>query len=84
MNTAKALFSNMRARSIEHEQNQTTFAKSKELKPIIERMTHGKRGDLHARRQAAASEQDSMSPNCFRHPGTTLQRPSKGGYVARS
>ncbi len=48
----KALFSNMAASLIEHEQIVTTLPKAKELRPIVEKLvTLGKRGDLHARRQ---------------------------------
>ena len=51
----KALFSNMAASLIEHEQITTTLPKAKELRPIVEKLvTLGKRGDLHARRQAIA------------------------------
>ena len=51
----KALFANMAGSLIEHEQIKTTLPKAKELRPIIEKMiTLAKRGDLHARRQAAA------------------------------
>ena len=50
----KALFSNMSGSLIEHEQIKTTLPKAKELRPIIEKLiTLAKRGDLHARRQAA-------------------------------
>ena len=49
----KALFRNLAAALIEHEQISTTVPKAKELRPIVEKMiTLGKRGDLHARRQA--------------------------------
>lgn len=51
----KALFSNMSCSLIEHEQIKTTLPKAKELRPIVEKLiTLAKRGDLHARRQAAA------------------------------
>lgn len=51
----KALFSNMAASLIEHEQITTTLPKAKELRPYVERIiTLGKRGGLHARRQAYA------------------------------
>ena len=51
----KALFANMCGSLIEHEQIKTTLPKAKELRPIIEKLiTLAKRGDLHARRQAAA------------------------------
>ena len=55
----KALFSNMAASLIEHEQIVTTLPKAKELRPIVEKLvTLGKRGDLHARRQAIAQIKD--------------------------
>ncbi|PWG18582.1 50S ribosomal protein L17 [Salibaculum griseiflavum] len=51
----KALFSNMAGSLIEHEQIKTTLPKAKELKRVMDKLiTLGKRGDLHARRQAAA------------------------------
>jgi large subunit ribosomal protein L17 len=51
----KAMFANMAGSLIEHEQIKTTLPKAKELKRIVEKLvTLGKRGDLHARRQAAA------------------------------
>ncbi|WP_011580991.1 MULTISPECIES: 50S ribosomal protein L17 [Chelativorans] len=52
----KAMFANMAASLIEHEQIVTTLPKAKELRPIVEKLvTLGKRGDLHARRQAIAA-----------------------------
>ena len=52
----KALFSNMAASLIEHEQITTTLPKAKELRPIVEKLvTLGKRGDLHARRQVISA-----------------------------
>ena len=51
----KALFTNMAASLIEHEQIVTTLPKAKDLRPIVEKLvTLGKRGDLHARRQVIA------------------------------
>ena len=51
----KALFANMAGSLIEHEQIKTTLPKAKELRPIVEKLiTLAKRGDLHARRQAAS------------------------------
>ena len=51
----KALWANMAGSLIEHEQIKTTLPKAKELRPIIEKMiTLAKRGDDHARRQAAS------------------------------
>jgi large subunit ribosomal protein L17 len=55
----KALFANMSGSLIQHEQIKTTLPKAKELKRIIDKLiTLGKRGDLHARRQAAAQLKD--------------------------
>ena len=49
----KALFRNMVTSLLEHERIQTTDAKAKELRGVAERMiTLGKKGTLHARRQA--------------------------------
>ena len=49
----KAMFANMCAALIKHEQITTTLPKAKELRPVVEKLiTLGKRGDLHARRQA--------------------------------
>jgi len=46
---------NMATSLLEHERIETTDAKAKELKRFADRMiTLGKRGDLHARRQALA------------------------------
>jgi large subunit ribosomal protein L17 len=55
----KAMFANMAASLIEHEQIVTTLPKAKELKPIADKLvTLGKRGGLHARRQAIAQIRD--------------------------
>ncbi|WP_428697509.1 50S ribosomal protein L17 [Stappia sp.] len=55
----KAMFANMSASLIEHEQIVTTLPKAKELRPIVEKLVSlGKRGDLHARRQAIAQIRD--------------------------
>jgi len=51
----KAMFANMASALLKHEQIVTTLPKAKELRPIVERLiTLGKRGSLHARRQAAS------------------------------
>ena len=51
----KALYANLAGALIEHGRIKTTAAKAKEVKPIAEQMiTLGRRGDLHARRQALA------------------------------
>ena len=51
----KAMFANMCQALIKHEQIVTTLPKAKDLRPVVEKLvTLGKRGDLHARRQAIA------------------------------
>jgi large subunit ribosomal protein L17 len=51
----KALYANLTGALIEHGRIKTTLTKAKAVKPIAEQMiTLGRRGDLHARRQAAA------------------------------
>jgi large subunit ribosomal protein L17 len=53
----KAMFTNMAAALIKHEQIKTTLPKAKELRPVVEKLvTLSRRGakDLHARRQAIA------------------------------
>ena len=55
----RAMFANMSAALIKHEQIVTTLPKAKELRPIVEKLvTLGKRGDLHARRQAISQIRD--------------------------
>ncbi len=54
-----AMFANMSASLIKHEQIVTTLPKAKELRPFVEKLvTLGKRGDLHARRQAISQVRD--------------------------
>src|SRR5690348_4548528 len=56
----KAMFENLAAALIKHEQIRTTLPKAKDLRPIVERLiTLGKHGGLHARRQAIAKLQDA-------------------------
>jgi large subunit ribosomal protein L17 len=51
----KALYANLAGALIENGRIKTTVTKAKAVKPIAERMiTLGRRGDLHARRQATA------------------------------
>lgn len=55
----KAMFANMSQALIKHEQITTTLPKAKDLRPVVEKLiTLGKRGDLHARRQAIAQIKD--------------------------
>jgi len=55
----KAMFENLAAALLKHEQITTTLPKAKDLRPIVERLiTLGRRGGLHVRRQAIAVLQD--------------------------
>ena len=57
----KAMFANMAVALIKHEQIITTLPKAKDLRPVVEKLvTLGKRGDLHARRQAIAQIRDEV------------------------
>ena len=78
----KALFANMAGSLIEHEQIKTTLPKAKELKRIADKLiTLGKRGDLHARRQAAAQlKQDAHVAKLFEVLGQRYAERS-GGYT---
>ena len=78
----KALWANMAGSLIEHEQIKTTLPKAKELRRVIEKLvTLGKRGDLHARRQAAAQlKQDIHVAKLFDVIGPRYAERS-GGYV---
>ncbi len=60
----KAMFANMAAALIKHEQITTTVPKAKELRGVVDRLiTLGKRGGLHARRQAIAAIGDRAMVN---------------------
>jgi large subunit ribosomal protein L17 len=55
----RAMFANMAAALIKHEQIVTTLPKAKDLRPIVEKLvTLGKRGDLSSRRRAIAEIRD--------------------------
>jgi large subunit ribosomal protein L17 len=55
----QAMFANMAAALIKHEQIVTTLPKAKDLRPVVEKLiTLGKRGDLHARRIAMSRLRD--------------------------
>jgi len=78
----KAMFANMSAALIKHEQIVTTLPKAKELRPIVEKLiTLGKRGDLHARRQAIAQIKDETQvKKLFDVLGKRYQD-RQGGYI---
>lgn len=78
----KALWANMAGSLIEHEQIKTTLPKAKELRRVAEKLiTLGKRGDLHARRQAAAQlKQDAHVAKLFEVLGPRY-KDRQGGCV---
>jgi large subunit ribosomal protein L17 len=78
----KAMLSNMANALIKHEQIKTTLPKAKELRPVVEKLiTLGKRGSLHARRQAhSVLRDDAMTAKLFDAlAGRYAERP--GGYT---
>jgi large subunit ribosomal protein L17 len=78
----KAMFANMASALIKHEQIVTTLPKAKELRPVVEKLvTLGKRGDLHARRQAISQLRDvAMAKKLFEVLGPRYKE-RKGGYT---
>ena len=78
----RAMFANMCAALIKHEQITTTLPKAKDLRPIVEKLvTLGKRGDLHARRRAIAEIRDvPMVKKLFEVIGPRYKE-RNGGYT---
>jgi len=78
----RAMFANMAAALIKHEQISTTLPKAKDLRPIVEKLvTLGKRGDLHARRQAISQIRDiGMVKKLFDVIGPRYKE-RHGGYL---
>ncbi|MEA2840089.1 MAG: large subunit ribosomal protein [Methylobacteriaceae bacterium] len=78
----KAMFANMAQALIKHEQIVTTLPKAKDLRPVVEKLiTLGKRGDLHARRQAIAQVRDvALVKKLFDVLGPRYKERS-GGYT---
>ena len=78
----KAMFANMSASLIKHEQIVTTLPKAKELRPIVEKLiTLGKRGDLHARRQAIAQMRDEDQVRKLFAVVGPRYKDRNGGYI---
>jgi large subunit ribosomal protein L17 len=77
-----AMFANMAQALIKHEQIVTTLPKAKDLRPIVEKLvTLGKRGGLHARRQAIAEIRDvAMVKKLFDVLGPRYKE-RHGGYT---
>src|SRR5579864_5795427 len=78
----RAMFANMAAALIKHEQIVTTLPKAKDLRPIVEKLvTLGKRGGLHARRQAISEMRDlAMVKKLFEVIGPRY-KDRQGGYI---
>ena len=78
----KALFRNLAVALLKHEQIKTTLPKAKDLRPIVEKLiTLGKRGDLHARRQAASYLfEDKVTQKLFDAIATRYAS-RQGGYI---
>lgn len=86
--TRMALLRNLATDLIVHERIETTEAKAKELRPVVEKMiTLGKRGDLNARRQAAAflynkeTEEDNNVIQKLFDDIATRYEDRQGGYT---
>jgi large subunit ribosomal protein L17 len=78
----KAMFANMAASLITHEQIVTTLPKAKEIRPIVEKLvTLGKRGDLHARRQAISQIKDAAVVSKLFDAIATRYATRNGGYL---
>ena len=78
----KALFRNLTTELFRHNKIKTTEAKAKAIQPIAERLvTLARRGDLHARRQAARDIQDpAVLRKLFDEIGPVMEERS-GGYT---
>ena len=78
----QAMFANMAASLIKHEQITTTLPKAKELRPFVEKLvTLAKKGDLHARRQAISQVRDvAQVGKLFAVLGPRYQD-RQGGYI---
>ena len=77
----KALFKNMAQAIIKHEQIITTLPKAKTMKPIIDKLiTLGKKGNLHARRQAFSQLRDNKMVSKLFGDLATRYAERQGGY----
>jgi large subunit ribosomal protein L17 len=78
----KAMFANMAVALIKHEQIKTTLPKAKDLRRVVDRLiTLGKRGSLHARRQALATLRDNtIAAKLFDELGPRY-KDRQGGYT---
>lgn len=78
----KSMFSNLASALIKHEQITTTLPKAKDLRPLVEKLvTLGKRGDLHARRQALSVLKDSEITGKLFSAIAERYKTRQGGYL---
>ncbi|WP_122468710.1 50S ribosomal protein L17 [Brevundimonas lutea] len=78
----QAMFANMAASLIKHEQITTTLPKAKELRPFVEKLvTLGKKGDLHARRQAISHVRDVTQVGKLFETLAPRYAERNGGYI---
>ena len=78
----QAMFANMAASLIKHEQITTTLPKAKELRPFVEKLvTLGKKGDLHARRQAISQVRDVTQVGKLFETLAPRYAERNGGYI---
>ena len=77
-----AMFANMAASLIKHEQIKTTLPKAKELRPFVEKLvTLAKKGDLHARRQAISQVRDVTQVGKLFDTLGSRYAERNGGYI---
>jgi large subunit ribosomal protein L17 len=78
----KALYGNLCAALIEHGRIKTTEAKAKEVRPIVEQLiTLGKRGDLHAHRQAVSFLRSKLAAYILFNEVAPRFADRQGGYT---
>ena len=78
----KALLKNLSQALIKHEQIMTTLPKAKDLRPFVEKLvTLGKRGNLHARRQAFAQLRDEKIVSKLFEVLSERYSDRSGGYI---
>ena len=77
-----AMFANMSAALIKHEQIVTTLPKAKDLRPVVEKLvTLAKRGGLHARRMAMADIRDETQVKKLFDVLSARYKDRHGGYL---
>ena len=78
----KAMFANMAAALIKHEQIKTTLPKAKDLRPYVEKLiTLGQRGDQHARRKVYAVLRNESATSKLFGPLAERYKERQGGYT---